>query len=262
MKLPKISIIMSAFNEGSRIRYAIESIQSQTFSSWDLIIVDDGSFDETSSIIKSYAHLDDRIKLIQNVNNIGLPSSLNKAIKYSKASLIARSDADDINISNRLEIQYAYMSKHPEVDILGTGAWLLGEDGDRINEPILLNQSREVVKNPLIRSYFFHPSVIIRRSFFNKIGYYNERYLLAEDLELWIRGLSAGCVYENIAEPLIEYRTGGYVKSWKSIFIRTRTLTRIVKKYNITNGYLTAAILLFHSSLIKLRLYRPKSLRK
>jgi hypothetical protein len=102
---------------------------------------------------------------------------------------------------------------------------------------------------------------MIRKSFFKKVGVYDGIYLLAEDLELWIRGSNMGCIYENIALPLIEYRTDGYVKSWKSIFIRTKTLAKIVKKHNVINGYLSVLTLLLHSALIKLNLYKPKSLK-
>ena len=261
MKKPKISIIMSAYNEGATIHYAIESIQAQTFSCWELIVVDDGSIDETRSIIKSYVDSDSRIKLIENVSNIGLPLSLNKAIKHSKADLIARADADDINIINRLEVQYSYMIKNQDVDVLGTGAWLLGKDGKRIDKPVLLENFKRGSRASVIKPFFFHPSVMIRKSFFKKVGVYDGVYLLAEDLELWIRGSNMGCIYENIALPLIEYRTGGYVKSWKSIFIRTKTLAKIVKKHNVINGYLSVLTLLLHSALIKLNLYKPKSLK-
>lgn len=253
---------MSAYNEVDTICQAIESIQAQTFSCWELIVVDDGSLDGTRSTIKSYADSDSRIKLIENASNIGLPLSLNKAIKYSKAGLIARADADDMYAINRLEIQYSYMIKNQDIDVLGTGAWLLGKDGVRINRPVLLKTSKGVNLISIIRPYFFHPSVMIRRSFFEKVGVYDGNYLLAEDLELWIRGARAGCVYENLDLPLIEYRTGGYAKGWKSIFIRAKTLMKIVKKYNVINGYLSVLVLLMHSILIKLNLYKPSSLRK
>ena len=95
---------MSAYNESATIQRAIESIQAQTFSCWELIIVDDGSIDDTRSIIESFADSDSRIKLIENEGNIGLPSSLGKAHNHFKANLIARVDVDDTNIINSLEV--------------------------------------------------------------------------------------------------------------------------------------------------------------
>ena len=252
---------MSAYNEDATIHCAIESIQAQTFSCWELIIVDDGSIDETRSIIKSYADSDSRIKLIENEGNIGLPLSLNKAIKHSKADLIARADADDINIINRLKVQYSYMVNNQDVDVLGTGAWILGKDGKRIDKPVLLAAYKGKGRISIIKPFFFHPSVMIRKSFFKKVGLYNSSYLLAEDLELWIRGAIMGSKYENIEEPLIEYRANGYVKSWRSIFIRIKTLTMIVKKHNVVNGHLSVLALLLYSILIKLNFYMPKSLK-
>lgn len=102
---------------------------------------------------------------------------------------------------------------------------------------------------------------MIRRRFFDTAGLYDPRYANAEDKEMWIRGLNAGCFYANLPEPLIEYYTGGYVKSWRSILKHGRSLMRIVKDRGIHGGYAQAIKLFAYTAAIKLRIYKPRSLR-
>ena len=259
MKKPKISIIMSAYNEGATIHYAIESIQAQTFSCWELIVVDDGSIDETRSIIKSYADSDSRIILIENGKNLGLPTSLNKAIKLSKSDFIARADADDFNMPLRLEKQYKYISKHANVDILGTGAFLIYKQNNCNNRLSLLDAKIPDFKVSLISPYFFHPSVIIRRSFFEKVGLYDESFFLAQDLDLWIRGAKLGAGYYNLQEPLIKYTIGDNDRGYGYLATKMKILLKISKKHKVNLGRVTVYILFIRSILVKLNIYTPKS---
>jgi glycosyltransferase EpsE len=129
---PKVSIVMAAYNEERDIGRAVESILAQTFIDWELIIVDDGSTDATADVVRRYAEKDSRINLVRNVTNLKLPASLNRGIGLAQADLIARADADDTNLPERLSKQYEYMQAHPEIDVLGTAAYLLDEAGDRV----------------------------------------------------------------------------------------------------------------------------------
>ena len=207
---PKISIVMAAYNEELTISKAIDSICAQTFNDWELIIIDDGSTDSTADVVRRYIDKDSRIRFVRNKTNMKLPTSLNKGIRLAKADLIARADADDINLPERLAKQFAFMQAHPEVDVLGTGAYLLDATGKRINAVLLQQTHENFEKLPLIKTHFFHPSVMIRRRFFEVAGYYNTSFLRAEDKELWLRGLNLGCRYANLEEPLIEYSTNEY----------------------------------------------------
>lgn len=257
----RISIVMAAYNEEQYIGRAIESIQEQTFRDWELIVVNDGSSDNTETIIQQYANLDARIRLINNEKNMALPASLNIGIKHANADLIARSDADDVNLPDRLEKQYAFMQSNPEVDVLGTGAWLLAVNGTRVKKVSLPESHDELASLSFLKTPFFHSSVLIRRRFFDKVGVYDSNYIRTEDKELFLRGLHAGCRYANLPQPLIEYATDGYIRSWGSLLNKGRSLLKIASVYNIRNGYLLVAISVFHSILVKTRLYRPVSLR-
>lgn len=258
---PKISIVMAAYNEERDIEKALESILAQTFIDWELIIIDDCSTDATVNIIQRYGDKDSRIKLVYNEANLQLSASLNKGIGLAQADLIARVDADDINLPERLSKQYAYLQEHPEVDVLGTAAYLLDENSQRVSVFSNPETHAELEALPFLKIEFFHPSVMIRKRFFEMAGLYNPLYPNAEDKDMWLRGLKAGCCYANLQEPLIEYSTGGFVKSWGAILRNSYSLFRIARDLKIKRGGVHAFVQFFLTAAIKLKLYRPKSLR-
>jgi glycosyltransferase involved in cell wall biosynthesis len=258
---PKISIVMAAYNEEQNIGRAIESILAQTFSDWEMIVIDDGSTDATANVVRRYAEKDGRVKLVCNESNLELSASLNKGIALARADLIARADADDINLPERLAKQYEYLLAHHEIDVLGTGAYLLDETGHRVNSFSLPLTHAELERLSFLKTHFFHPSVMMRRRFFDRAGLYNLRYPNAEDKELWLRGLRVGCRYANLSEPLIEYSTGGYVKSWRLRLKLTRSLLRIAKDLDIKRGYILSLVLFAYTAAVKLKIYKPKSFR-
>ena len=102
---------------------------------------------------------------------------------------------------------------------------------------------------------------MIRKKFFDRAGLYDPNYPNAEDKEMWLRGLNVGCRYANLQEPLIEYSTDGFVKSWRSITKNSRSLLRMAKDMKIERGYILALVHFAYTAAIKLRMYRPKSLR-
>ena len=258
---PRISIVMAAFNEEQMIGRALDSILQQTFTDWELIVIDDGSTDTTVEVVQGYAAKDSRIRLDCNEANLELSASLNRGIGLARADLIARADADDFNLPERLARQHDYMQEHEEIDVLGTGAYLLDETGRCVNPFLHPTTHAELESLPFLKIQFFHPSVLIRRRFFARAGLYDPGYPNAEDKELWLRGLTVGCRYANLPEPLIEYTTGGYVKSWRSLLRHAASLLRIARKLKIENGQTQALTLFASTAATKLRLYKPKSLR-
>lgn len=259
--MPSISIVMAAFNEEQGISKALDSIVAQSFEDWELIVIDDGSTDSTTDVVQQYVDADKRIRLICNETNMELSASLNKGIELARADLIARADADDVNLPDRLLKQYTYMQEHPEIDVLGTGAYLLDTDGQRVSEFLHPLTHVELEKLSFLKVPFFHPSVMIRQRFFNQVGLYDPAYAYAEDKEIWLRGMDAGCQYANLQEPLIEYSTGGFVKSWRYIGKHAGSLLRIIKRHNIRRGYISIFAYVAYNIAIKLGLYRPRSIR-
>ena len=114
---PKISIIMSVYNGEDYLSEAIESVLNQTFKDFELIVINDCSTDSTGEILNRFAELDKRVKVHTNEVNLRLPSSLNKAIALAQGKYIARMDADDICLPERLEKQYKFMEDNPHISL-------------------------------------------------------------------------------------------------------------------------------------------------
>lgn len=179
---PKISVVMSVYNGEQHLRESIESILSQTFTDFEFVIVNDGSTDNSPEIIKSYD--DARTRIINNEENIGLTKSLNNAIKQARGEYIARQDADDISLPNRLELQLEYLEGHPEVALLGTGIYVISEDGETVEKRIMHpNPKKSLLKG----NRFIHGSVMFRKSVIDEFGAYNETLKYSQDYELWLR---------------------------------------------------------------------------
>ena len=127
--MPKISVLMCVYNDEDWLKNSIDSIVNQTFTDFEFVIVNDGSTDNSLEIINSYS--DDRIRIINNEENLGLPKSLNRGLNLCKSELIARMDADDISMNNRLEKQYKYLKKNKEIALIGGQAEYIDSDGSK-----------------------------------------------------------------------------------------------------------------------------------
>lgn len=162
-----ISVIMCTHNTPkSYLEEAIESILKQTFWDFEFIIVNDGSTAADSEVVKSFE--DNRIILIENKDNMGLPYSLNRAIKLSKGKYIARMDSDDISLPQRFEKQYQYMEQHKDIAVLGCVAKTFGRTSRLIISPIYSDLNDQLY----FRSSIVHPSVMFRKEFLEKTIYY------------------------------------------------------------------------------------------
>lgn len=188
IKEPKISVLMSVYNAERYVSKAIESILQQTFKDFEFIIINDGSEDNSSEIIRSYD--DDRIIRIEQ-QNCGLIFSLNKGIEKSRSPLIARMDADDISLPARLKIQFSWMSKIPEVGIAGVKCRYIDT-----NEVVFADSSDTLMEHQDILegilhahrgTSLIHPTVMMRKQVVLRAGGYNDRFPVCEDIDLWLR---------------------------------------------------------------------------
>lgn len=198
---PTVSVLMGVYNETEHIRTAINSILSQSLGDFELIIVDDGSTDDTVEIIESYD--DDRIHLLCNETNVGLTVSLNRALKAASGRYVARQDADDISESDRFERQVKFLEEHDEITLVGTDATLIDADGRT-------RDYRRVFCRPdfdslLEKNDIIHGSVMIKRDVLADIGGYNEFFRYGQDYELWLR-LAKQYKIANISAPLYRLR--------------------------------------------------------
>ena len=201
---PLVSFALPVYNGEKYLAVALDSILTQTFTNFELIVIDDGSTDGSLKILRHYESLDSRVKLVTRENR-GLPASLNQAISLAKGSLIARMDEDDICKPSRLATQVEFMQQHPEVVVLGSAANFIHEDGSYICT--FIPSSEDVVlRKAFPNSPFIHPSVMFVKDAFFEAGKYIEKMKWGgEDVTLFERMSRLGCIH-NLTESLISYR--------------------------------------------------------
>ena len=145
--MPKITVFIPAYNTAQYISDAINSILSQTYTDFELLIIDDGSTDETNQIISSYS--DSRIRLIKNRENRGLVYSRNLALTEARGKYLAILDSDDVAHENRLEIQLKEFENRPNLALLGTPANIINSQGERTGEIIKVKHGKDNVSTEL-----------------------------------------------------------------------------------------------------------------
>ena len=216
---PKISVIMSAYNAEKYLEESINSILIQKDVSFELIVINDGSNDNTLSLLKNLSAKYDRIKIIDKQNE-GLPVALNIGIKASMGTYIARMDADDIAEVNRLKMQADFLDRNGDIDILGTFVTAFGDDKERIWNFPITKEACDVAllfMNPLA-----HPTVMFRKSVAEHIGYYDTSFDYDQDYEYWARA-SALHGITNLPLPLVNYRI--HEKQMGSVFSKSERIS-------------------------------------
>lgn len=256
-----ISVIMSVYNDELYLRECLESLAKQTYTVFEVIIVDDCSTDGSTVIIRDFCEADHRFRAYTNKENRGLPYSLNKAISYSTHSLIARMDGDDVAKPNRLSCQLHFLNCNPHIDIVGSNADLIGPDSKVIGVTNMPTDHAEIIEkfkwvNPIV-----HPSVMMRKEVLLTLCSYNDALLRAQDLDLWYRAADAGFKFANISEPLMSYR----VKRSNSLSSAFRGFSvEVTRAIETKSGrrLLFAGLILVRNVLVKFHLYRPRSIRR
>jgi glycosyltransferase involved in cell wall biosynthesis len=201
-----ISVVLPVYNAEKHLKEAIESILTQTYKIFELIIINDGSTDNSLAIIKKYEKLDKRIIII-NRKNKGLIVSLNDGLKKAKGKYIARMDADDISLPQRFEEQI-YLMENEGLDICGGHYLLINDDGET-NGLNLTPISHNMCFLSLVSKVpFAHPTVMIRKEFLehNCLLYGQTEFRIAEDLDLWMRMIKMGAKFSNVNSILFKYR--------------------------------------------------------
>jgi glycosyltransferase involved in cell wall biosynthesis len=200
---PKVSVVMPTYNAAAYLYESIGSILSQTFRDFEFIIVNDGSSDDTNSILDRYQKSDKRIRVYHQENQ-GMIAALNRGCRLARGQYIARMDADDVSFASRLEKQVEYIEKHPHIEILGT--WICRLK----NESPAGTWCPPTNPTTLKWNLFFGvpvagPSVLMRREVIEKINFYRPDAVHAEDVDLWLRA-SAVTEFGNVPEVLYKYR--------------------------------------------------------
>jgi glycosyltransferase involved in cell wall biosynthesis len=235
MWLPLVSIILPAYNCEKYIAAAVSSILQQVYDNFELIVVNDGSTDNTSSILSSIS--DQRLRILNNERNQGLIFSLNRAIDESKGEFIARMDADDIATNDRIEKQVHWLLHHPDTAAVATCIRIIDENGNEKGDWPLDRRTctasgiRKVMPK---ENCVAHPTIMTRTSVLKQYKYSEQQHNI-EDYDLWLRMLADGLIIDKVPQPLLYYRE--HSASVTSKFLRKKN--PFLKNYHCKKRFLS-----------------------
>lgn len=235
MWLPLVSIILPAYNCEKYIAEAVTSILTQVYDNFELIVVNDGSTDNTAAVLSSIT--DQRMRVLENPGNQGLIYSLNRAIDEAKGEFIARMDADDIATNDRIEKQVHWLLHHPQTAAVGCFIRLIDETGAALPDWPLDRETAtaSAIRNAMPReNCLAHPTVMLRAAILKNYRYRGEQKNI-EDYDLWLRMLADGLVIDKIPQPLLYYRE--HQASVTSTFLRKRN--PFLKNYHCKRKFLS-----------------------
>jgi len=282
--MPEISVLISAYNAEEYIGQAIQSVLSQTFSDFELIIINDGSIDGTEKVVSEFK--DDRIKYYSQINQ-GVSKSLNRGLALASGKYIAKLDADDICYPNRFEKQYKFMEDNPSYAVCGSCTDVIDEVGDYIytyNDIPTTNE--EIQKQFKYKNCIVHSSSFYKRENAISIGgYYEPIKQYFEDFMFFYNIIKTGNAY-NFSEPLIKYRVTpgsistrtnnvrynklvldvihrGYITDSEKEILFTYRNKKAKKHIQLSNHYLALSRLVFtyQNNYYKANIYFIKSIR-
>lgn len=236
----RVSIIMGIYNCAKTLPEAIDSILSQTFSDWKLIMCDDGSVDNTYAVARSFVEeYPEKMMLIQNEKNMGLNHTLNRCLKYADTEYVARMDGDDISLPERLEKEVQFLDGHHEYDIVSCPMIYFDDYGDFM--------SGKGNGEPDISSFckgtpFCHAPCMVRREAYEAVNGYTEaaNRLRVEDWDLWIRMYVKGYKGYNLEELLYKMRDDRNAYSRRKFIYRINEMkvsASAVKKLGLNPVY-------------------------
>lgn len=205
---PAISVLMGVYNGERFLGEAVESILNQTFADFEFIICNDCSTDASAEMLKAYAAADSRIVLLENERNMGLAATLNRCLTVARGAFVARMDCDDRSLPERFAFQQQFLTQHPEIDVLGTAAEYIDDNGQvygcAIRDAVRVFTMTDVVRGSCV----MHPTVMMRTDALQRVGGYtvNKLTTRAEDYDLWCKIGSSGGQIAALSHILFQYR--------------------------------------------------------
>jgi len=233
---PQVSIIMACRDSARYLGTAIESLLADAPHDSEVIILDDGSTDDTPHILTHAADRDSRITLLRNEQPQGVAVGRNRCARAASGKYLVQMDADDVVIPGRIRAQVQFLDAHPDVGVLGGAIELIDARGKKFRTrsyPAHDSQIRAIMYRV---SPFAQPAVTMRRELFLQAGGYEPSYLFAQDLDLWLR-LAKVTRFANLMQPVLQYRVHG--RSTTARFIRRIQLrsARLRLKAMVNHGH-------------------------
>lgn len=217
-RMPKVGVVLPVFNAEKYIRSSIESLLTQDFTDFEILLINDGSTDNSVEQAMKAANGDKRLRVFHQ-DRAGVTNALNHGLLTSRSELIARMDADDVSVPSRFSSQVQYLDKNKNVDILGSYFLSMNEDLSQViweNTDIPTKHLANELKN---RCCIGHPTTMYRRAVIEELNGYDLKWNTVEDYELWLRAASMGKIIENLPQVLLKHRIhGGQVSTERKEF--------------------------------------------
>lgn len=243
--IPTISVITAVYNGENCLENAIESVLSQTYQDFEMIIVNDASTDRTSEILKKYSS-NKKIIALNNNTNKERSYSRNRAIHQAKGLYVAILDADDICMPDRFEKQIDFLEKNQSIDVLGGNIKLIDNDNNDLGKSSDFPfEHADIVWESFFETRFAHSTVMMRRDKIIEVGGYREHLIVVEDTDLWLRLIQSGSRMANLSDVLVKYRTNErQMKSArenypKSMLLRKKFLDQVLERELSIEEYYT-----------------------
>jgi glycosyltransferase involved in cell wall biosynthesis len=204
--LAVVSVLMPVYNSRKYLREAVGSILAQTFRDFELIVVDDGSTDESPGILAEFAEADARVRVISRPNT-GIVGALNDALAAAGGELVARMDADDVAMPERFEKQVAFLRENPQYVLVGSQVMLIDPEGAALCPKRDTQYTHEKIDQGHLEGRWplVHPTVMVRRAAMVQVGGYRSKYQFLEDTDLFLRLAEVGKL-ASLQDILLRYR--------------------------------------------------------
>lgn len=230
MKIPAVSIILPAYNGAQWIAKAIQSVLAQSFSDFELLIINDGSTDDTEAIAIRFARQDSRIRYITNERNLGIQRTRNISLEQSCSDYIAEIDQDDEWVDrDKIKKQLDFLKTYPDHVLVGTGAIMVDSRGKEIARYLMLKTDQEIRKKLLQKNCFIHSSVMYRKSAVEAVGGYRIEKM-SEDHDLWLR-LGRRGKFANLPDYAVKYYLNMKGYNSQDKFIRLKQNLLLIKEH-------------------------------
>jgi len=232
--MPKVTILLLTYK--SKPAYLIKSIDSalnQTFTDFELLVIDDGPGDNNKAVLSEYKAEDERIRIIRNKSRIGRLKSRNKGLKKAKGEYIAVLDSDDFWCDrDKLKKQVDFLKNHPDYGAVGTAMFLVDKDGKKIGQIKYPTSNQEIRKYMLSSFQMAHPSILFRKKVTKAVGFYSENrlYKFGEDYEYFLR-MGEKYKLANLVDYCLSYRIHPGSGSIKNEFKQRLTGLLLTLKY-------------------------------
>lgn len=250
--MPLVSIVMPVYNAEPFLRDSINSVLNQNYENIELLIINDGSDDESLGIAKQFLHIDARVKVF-DTPNAGVSSKRNLGLSLAQGEFIAWLDADDLALPNRVNLQVEHFIKFPDVDLIGGGCILIDKFGEKLGPVVFEPESYEAILSQLCIDNSFINSTVMIRSKVAKKYHFNMRYVVSEDYDYYSRiALSHICI--NLPICLVFYRVHGTSISFSKInLIKNNSFhISVIQLIRYLNGSIDIGII---KSFIKVKKY-------